>query len=89
MSIIMLTFELFVIIFLYSGTILFFHQSPQVEKESGAEGEEEIGDSQELLYSGSLLFFHQVPQVEKESGAEGEEEIGDSQETLTSILWSE
>ena len=35
--------------FLYSGSLLFFHQAPQVEKESGAEGEEEIGDSRESL----------------------------------------
>ena len=34
---------------MYSGSLLFFHQAPQVEKESGAEGEEEIGDSQEPL----------------------------------------
>jgi len=27
---------------LYSGSLLFFHQALQVEKESGAEGEEEI-----------------------------------------------
>ena len=32
-----------------SGSLLFFHQAPQFEKESGAEGEEEIGDSQEPL----------------------------------------
>ena len=30
-----------------SGSFLFFHQVPQVEKENGAEGEEDIGDSQE------------------------------------------
>ena len=29
----------------------FFHQVPQVEKESGAEGEEDIGYSQELLWT--------------------------------------
>jgi len=29
----------------YSGSVLFFHQAPQAEEESGAEGEEEIGDS--------------------------------------------
>ena len=34
---------------LYSGSLLFFHQAPQVEKDSGAEGEEEIGDFQEPL----------------------------------------
>ena len=28
-----------------SGSLLFLHQTPQVEKESGAEGEEDIGDS--------------------------------------------
>ena len=34
----------------HSGSLLFFHQALQVEKESGAEGgEEEIGDSQEPL----------------------------------------
>ena len=27
-----------------SGSLLFFHQALQVEKESGAEGEEDIGD---------------------------------------------
>ena len=31
-----------------SGTLLFFHQAPQVEKESGAEN---IGDSQEPLWT--------------------------------------
>ena len=49
MSIIMLTivknFELFVEILVYSGSLLFFHQAPQVEKESGAEGEEDNGGS--------------------------------------------
>jgi len=39
MSIIMLTIAM----------NLFFHQAPQVEEESGAEGEEENGDSQEPL----------------------------------------
>ena len=34
---------------MYSGSLLFFHQAPHVEKESGAEGKEEIGDSQESL----------------------------------------
>ena len=34
-----------------SGSLLFFHQAPQVEKESGAEGEEDIGDSQEPLWT--------------------------------------
>ena len=34
---------------MHSGSLLFFHQAPQVEKESGGEGEEEIGDSQEPL----------------------------------------
>ena len=52
MSFIMLTvvenFESFVITLVYSGSLLFFHQAPQVEKESGgAEGEKEIRDSQE------------------------------------------
>ena len=46
MSIIMLTivknFALFIIIFVYGGSLLCFHQAPQVEKESGAEGEEKI-----------------------------------------------
>ena len=32
-----------------SGTLLFFHQAPQVEKEIGVEGEEDIGDSQTTL----------------------------------------
>ena len=34
--------------FCCSGSLLFFHEVPQVERESGAEGEE-IGDSQEPL----------------------------------------
>ena len=34
-----------------SGSLLFFHQVPQVEKESGAEGEKDIGDSQEPLWT--------------------------------------
>ena len=34
-----------------SGGLLFFYQAPQVEKESGAEGEEDIGDSQEPLWT--------------------------------------
>ena len=29
--------------------VYYFHQAPQVEKESGAEGKEDIGDSQEPL----------------------------------------
>ena len=28
-----------------SRSLLFFHQAPQVEKEGGAKGEEDIGDS--------------------------------------------
>ena len=32
-----------------SGSLLYFHQAPQVEKECGAEGEEDIRDSQEPL----------------------------------------
>ena len=36
---------------MHSGSFLFFHQEPQVEKESGAEGEEEIGDSQEPVWT--------------------------------------
>ena len=32
-----------------SGSLLYFHQAPRVEKESGAEGEEDIGDYQEPL----------------------------------------
>ena len=32
-----------------SGSLLYFDQAPQVEKESGAEEEEDIGDSQEPL----------------------------------------
>ena len=40
------SFELFVIIFgVCFGSLLFFHQAPQVEKESGAEGEDDIGNS--------------------------------------------
>ena len=30
---------------MYSGSLLFFHQTPEVKKESGAEGEEDIGGS--------------------------------------------
>ena len=44
-------FEMFVIFLVYSGSFLFFHQAPQVEKESGAEGEEDIGDSQEQFWT--------------------------------------
>ena len=39
----------------YSGSLLFLHQAPQVEKESGAEGEEEIEDSQEPLWTTLLI----------------------------------
>jgi len=39
----------FVIIVVYSGSLLFFNQAPQVEKKSGAEGDEGIGGSQESL----------------------------------------
>ena len=38
MSTIVKNFESLVIILLYSGSLLFFHQAPQVEKESGVEG---------------------------------------------------
>ena len=38
---------MFVIFLVYSGSFQFFHQALQVEKERGAEGEEDIGDSQE------------------------------------------
>ena len=31
--------------------LLFFHQASQVEKESGAEGEEDVGDFQEPLWT--------------------------------------
>ena len=34
---------------MYSGSLLFYHQAPQVGKESGAEGEEDIGDSRTTL----------------------------------------
>ena len=34
---------------MYSGRLLLFHQASLVEKESGAEEEEEIGDSREPL----------------------------------------
>ena len=45
-------FELFVIIFgVLVEVLLFFHQEPQLEKESGAEGEEDIRDSQEPLWT--------------------------------------
>ena len=50
MTIVMLTIANRLLQFLlHSGCLLFFHQVPQVEMESGAEGEEEIGDPQELL----------------------------------------
>ena len=39
---------------LYSGSLLFFHPVPQIEKECGADGEEEIEDSQEQLKDNSL-----------------------------------
>ena len=42
-------FESFVIILVNSGSLLFFHHTLRVEKESKAEGEEDIGDSQEPL----------------------------------------
>ena len=38
---------MFVMFLVYSGSFLFFNQAPQVEKESGAEGEKDIGDCQE------------------------------------------
>ena len=41
---------------LYSGSFVFFHQAPQVEKESGPEEEEEIGDSQEPIYQLSISY---------------------------------
>ena len=34
-----------------SRSLLFLHLAPQVEKESGAEGEEDIGGSQEPLWT--------------------------------------
>ena len=46
MSIIMLTviknFESVVLILLYGGSLLLFNQAPQVEKECGAEEQEEM-----------------------------------------------
>ena len=47
---------------MYSGSLLFFHQAPQVEKESGAEGEEDIGDSQETLnkFINFLLLWSEI-----------------------------
>ena len=33
----------------HSGSFPFFHQALQVGRESGAEGEEDIGDSQEPI----------------------------------------
>ena len=40
------------IFLVHSGSFLFFfHQEPQIEKESGAEGEEDIGDSQEPFWT--------------------------------------
>ena len=41
------SFELFVIIIGVTGSSFFFQQAPQVEKESGAEGGEYIGDFQD------------------------------------------
>ena len=38
--------------------VFFNHQAPQVENESGVEGEEEIGDSHENLCTISLLLSH-------------------------------
>ena len=40
-----------------SGSLLFFHQAPQVEKESGPEREEDIGDSQEPLWTIPLMII--------------------------------
>ena len=37
---------MFVIFLVYSDSFLFFHQAPQVEKESGAEGEEHRAKTQ-------------------------------------------
>ena len=51
-------FESFVIIFGVYGSLLVFHQAPEVEKESGAEGEEEIGDSQEPVRI--ILYIYQL-----------------------------
>ena len=34
-----------------SGSLLFFHQEPQVKKENGAEREEDIEDSQGSLWT--------------------------------------
>ena len=42
-------FESFVIIFAVQWQFAILPSAPQVENESGAEGEEEIGDSQEPL----------------------------------------
>ena len=50
--------ESFVIILVYIGSLLFFHQAPQVEKESGVEGEEEIGYPQEPLRK--ILYIYQL-----------------------------
>ena len=41
----------FIIFGVQVEVFLFFHQVPQVETESGAEGEEDIGDSQEPLWT--------------------------------------
>ena len=39
------------VFFVCKWKLLFFHQAPQVEKESGAEGDEDSGDSQEPLWT--------------------------------------
>ena len=37
------------LLLVYIGSLYIFHQAPQLENESGFEGEEDIEDSQELL----------------------------------------
>ena len=46
---------------MYSDSSPFFHQAPQVEKESGAEGEEDVGDSQNHFeHNGLIITFKRM-----------------------------
>ena len=48
---VMKIFQMFVVFLVYSGSFLFFHQVPQVEKKSGSEGGEEDSNSSCILPS--------------------------------------
>ena len=50
-SIIILTIVRILNCMVCSGRLLLFHQALQAEKESGAEGKKDIGDSQEPLWT--------------------------------------